>query len=48
LAKWRYIETGLENEEYVEILGGLKEGEIVVVEGHFSLAHDALVNPIWK
>jgi RND family efflux transporter MFP subunit len=43
LAKWRYIEVGLENEDYVEVLDGVKEGEMVLVEGHFTLAHDARV-----
>jgi RND family efflux transporter MFP subunit len=43
LAKWRYIEVGLENEDFVEVLDGVKEGEPVIVEGHFTLAHDAKV-----
>ncbi len=43
LAKWRYIEVGLENEDYAEVLDGVKEGEPVIVEGHFTLAHDAKV-----
>jgi RND family efflux transporter MFP subunit len=43
LAKWRYIEIGLENKDYAEVLDGVKEGEMVLVEGHFTLAHDARV-----
>jgi RND family efflux transporter MFP subunit len=43
LAKWRYVEIGLENEEYAEILDGVQDGEPVIVEGHFTLAHDARV-----
>lgn len=43
LAKWRYIEVGLENEDYAEVLDGVKEGEVVIVDGHFTLAHDARV-----
>jgi len=43
LAKWRYIDVGLENEDYAEVLDGLKEGEPVIIEGHFTLAHDARV-----
>jgi len=43
LAKWRYLELGLENEEYAEVLDGIKEGEKVIIEGHFTLAHDAKV-----
>ncbi|MFB0566835.1 MAG: efflux RND transporter periplasmic adaptor subunit [Candidatus Aminicenantaceae bacterium] len=43
LAKWRYIEVGLENEDYAEVLDGIKVGELVIVEGHFTLAHDTRV-----
>ena len=43
IAKWRYIEIGLENEDYAEVLDGVKEGETVIIEGHFTLAHDARV-----
>lgn len=49
LAKWRYIQVGLENDEYAEVLPseregeGIKEGETVIVDGHFTLAHDAKV-----
>jgi RND family efflux transporter MFP subunit len=43
IAKWRYIEVGLENEDYAEVLDGVKEGEVVIIEGHFTLAHDARV-----
>lgn len=43
LAKWRYIESGAENESFVEVLDGVKEGEKVIVEGHLTLAHDARV-----
>jgi len=43
LAKWRYIDVGLENEGYAEVLDGVKEGEPVIIEGHFTLAHDARV-----
>jgi len=49
LAKWRYVQTGLENEVFAEILlpvrqgEGVKEGESVLIKGHFTLAHDARV-----
>ena len=43
LAKWRYVEIGVENERLAEILDGVKEGELVITEGHFTLAHDARV-----
>jgi len=49
LAKWRYIQVGLENDEFAEVMPsdregeGVKEGETVIVDGHFTLAHDARV-----
>lgn len=47
LAKWRYVKTGRENEEYVEILpsdeGMVEPGETVLVDGHAYLAHDTPV-----
>ena len=49
LAKWRYVQVGLENDRFAEILPseregeGVKEGETVIVDGHFTLAHDAKV-----
>jgi RND family efflux transporter MFP subunit len=52
LAKWKYIEIGLENEEYAEVLGSsqaggeLKEGMSVIIEGHFTIAHDARVRVV--
>lgn len=42
-AQWRYIEAGLENEDFVEVLDGVTEGENVIVSGHLTLAHDARV-----
>jgi membrane fusion protein, multidrug efflux system len=45
-AKWRYIEAGLENEDFVEVREGVAEGEMVIVEGHFTLAHDARVRVV--
>lgn len=46
LAKWRYIEVGLENENFAEVLDGVEEGEQVIIEGHFTLAHDASVKVV--
>ncbi len=49
LAKWRYVQVGLENDDFAEILPsdregeGIKDGETVIVDGHFTLAHDAKV-----
>jgi HlyD family secretion protein len=47
-AKWRYVTTGLENDEYVEIVENpetdmVQPGEIVLTAGHFTLTHDANV-----
>ena len=42
-AKWRYIEPGLENERFVEVLEGVKEGDKIITDGHLTLAHDAEV-----
>ncbi len=46
LAKWRYIEAGLENDQFVEVLDGVQPGDKVIVEGHFTLAHDAKVRVV--
>ncbi len=48
-AKWLYVDTGLENDEWVEILrvhsgGSLAPGEMVVVSDHLTLAHEALIS----
>jgi HlyD family secretion protein len=48
LAKWRYVTTGLANDSLVEIVPNpetsmVEPGEIVLVEGHSSLIHDATV-----
>ena len=45
-AKWRYVEIGVENERYAEILDGVMAGELVIIEGHFSMAHDARVTVV--
>lgn len=45
-AFWCYVETGLENDDFIEILSSafdLKPGELVITEGHFALAHNAPV-----
>ena len=49
VAQWCYITPGHSNEQYVEVLDsafGLKPGEPVVVEGHFTLSHDAPVRVV--
>jgi membrane fusion protein (multidrug efflux system) len=48
LAKWTYVTTGLENDEFVEIVPGegttmLEPGQMVLTEGHYTLIHDARV-----
>ncbi len=49
-AKWKYIEVGLENEDYAEVLpsdepgGGINPGDQVLVDGHFTIAHDARIS----
>jgi len=43
---WVYIEKGLENPEWVEVLEGIDPGDEVIVSGHYSLAHDAAVRVV--
>ena len=48
LAKWRYVTTGLGNAELVEVVEHpdtdmVQPGEMVLVDGHFTLTHDARV-----
>ncbi len=47
ITKWTYVETGLRNNEYVEILTaaeqGLHPGDLVAVSDHFTIAHDVPV-----
>lgn len=49
-AKWRYIEVGLENEHFAEVLPGkepgwgVSAGDTIIVEGHGTLAHDTKVS----
>lgn len=49
VAKWRYIEVGLENDRFAEVLPGrepgwgVNEGDDVIIKGHVTLAHDTRV-----
>ena len=43
-AKWHYVETGEANDELLEIKNGLAPGDTVIVDGHYTLAHDAPVS----
>jgi len=47
-AQWLYVETGLQNDRWVEILkvfsgGSLSDGDRVVVSDHLTLAHEAKI-----
>jgi membrane fusion protein, multidrug efflux system len=48
-AQWLYVDIGMENENWIEILrvhsgGSLAHGEQVVVSDHLTLAHEAKIN----
>ncbi len=43
LAKWKYVKIGNENENFFEILDGVKKDDNVIVRGHYNLAHDSKV-----
>jgi RND family efflux transporter MFP subunit len=40
-AQWVYVQTGLENSESFTVTEGLQEGDSVIYEGNFNLAHEA-------
>lgn len=42
-AKWRYVETGEETDELVEVREGLAARDTLITAGHFNLAHNAQV-----
>ncbi|MCD4817822.1 MAG: efflux RND transporter periplasmic adaptor subunit [Candidatus Cloacimonetes bacterium] len=42
-AKWQYVKTGEENEYFIEITEGVDENDLIVINGNFSLSHDAEV-----
>ncbi len=43
LAKWNYVETGLDNGIDLEILSGINEGDHVIISNNLQLGHDARV-----
>jgi membrane fusion protein, multidrug efflux system len=48
LARWRYVTTGLRNDDLIEIVPSsetdlVAPGEVVLTAGHFTLIHDARV-----
>jgi len=46
-AKWEYVETGAENDQFVEITrGDLAPGDLVLTNNHFTMGHDTLVKVI--
>lgn len=43
-AYWEYVEIGNQNDEEIEIKSdAIKEGDLVLVDGHFTLAHQSRV-----
>lgn len=42
-AKWCYVEVGEQNEQYIEIRSGIAAGDTIIVDGHYTLAHDARI-----
>ncbi|HDP95814.1 MAG TPA: efflux RND transporter periplasmic adaptor subunit [Candidatus Aminicenantes bacterium] len=43
IAIWKYVELGEHNDEEIHIKSGLDEGDLVVVEGQLTLAHQSRV-----
>jgi HlyD family secretion protein len=43
LAKWKYVDIGEKNDQFIEIIKGVDVGEKIIVDGHFNLAHDSKV-----
>ena len=44
LAKWKYVELGLDNGVDLEIKAGLEDGSTVIISNNLQLAHDAKVS----
>ncbi|PID27836.1 MAG: hypothetical protein CSB55_07245 [Candidatus Cloacimonadota bacterium] len=42
-AKWQYVKTGEENENFISVTEGAEPGQKIVIKGNFSLSHDANV-----
>lgn len=47
-AKWQWIKKGKEGRDYVEVLEGVVPDDTVLVEGQFTIAHDAPVKVIME
>jgi multidrug efflux pump subunit AcrA (membrane-fusion protein) len=43
LAKWCYVDVGEQNEQSIEIRSGIAAGDTIIVDGHYTLAHDARI-----
>ncbi len=43
-AQWHYVEPGEANDDLIEIRSGLGAGDTVIVDGHYTLAHDTPVS----
>jgi hypothetical protein len=43
LAKWHYVDVEDENERFIAIRSGIEVGDTIIVDGHYTLAHDARV-----
>lgn len=46
LAKWKYVQIGKQNDQFIEINEGVVPGEDVIVDGQYTLAHDAKIRII--
>jgi RND family efflux transporter MFP subunit len=44
VAKWKYVKVGLDNGVDIEVLEGIKDGEMVILTNNIQLAHDAGVS----
>ena len=44
LAKWNYVEAGLDNGQMVEITDGITAGTVVITNNNLQLAHDAPIS----
>ncbi|HEX2869068.1 MAG TPA: efflux RND transporter periplasmic adaptor subunit [Ignavibacteriales bacterium] len=47
-AQWRYVETGQQNDKFVEIIKGIDPGDKVIVDGHYNLAHGSKIKVAGK
>jgi RND family efflux transporter MFP subunit len=45
-SKWNYVEIGLDNGREIEILDGVKEGDVVILTNNLQLGHDAAVSVV--